>query len=97
ALAVIKGRVLARNRFEGNKMHDSCYTPGASMNTRFFPPASIRVAFVVSFSLLAGCTSTLTVQLGGVGAGTVSSAPAGITCSAGSGACSLTVDNGTAI
>jgi alpha-tubulin suppressor-like RCC1 family protein len=67
------------------------------MNTRLFPRPLLRVALIVPLVLLAGCTSTLTVQLGGVGSGTVSGAPAGISCSGGGGACSQTVDNGTSI
>ena len=67
------------------------------MNTRLFPRPRVRVALIVPLLLLAGCTSTLTVQLGGVGAGGVTTAPAGISCGAGGGACSQTVDNGTSI
>ena len=67
------------------------------MNTRLFPRPLVRVAFIVPLLLLAGCTSTLTVQLGGIGTGGVTTAPAGISCSAGGGACSQTVDNGTSI
>ena len=66
------------------------------MNIRLFPRAPLRVALVVPLLLLAGC-STLTVQTGGVGTGSVSSAPAGITCGAGGGDCLETVDNGTSI
>ena len=67
------------------------------MNTRLFPRPLVRIALIVPLLLLAGCTSTLTVQLGGVGTGGVTSAPAGISCGAGGGACSQTVDNGTSI
>ncbi len=47
--------------------------------------------------LLAGCASTLTVQTTGVGVGSVSSAPPGIACGAGGGACSQSIQNGTSV
>ena len=66
------------------------------MNTRPFPRASVICVFIVPLILLGGC-STLTVHTGGVGAGRISSAPAGITCGAGGGDCLETVNNGTSI
>ena len=45
--------------------------------------------------LLAGCNNTLTVQVGGVGAGSVSSNPQGISCGAGATACTDTTNSGT--
>jgi alpha-tubulin suppressor-like RCC1 family protein len=67
------------------------------MNTRPFPRPLVRFALIVPLLLLAGCTSTLSVQLGGVGTGTVTATPAGISCGAGGGNCAQTVDNGTSI
>jgi hypothetical protein len=49
------------------------------MNTRSFPRASVIGVLIVPVILLGGC-STLTVQTGGVGAGSVSSAPSGLVC-----------------
>jgi len=46
--------------------------------------------------LLAGCTNTLTVQVAGVGTGSVSSSPAGISCGAGGVACMDSTSQGTA-
>lgn len=58
-----------------------------------------KLAFLLGIlppiALLAGCSNTLTVQVGGVGSGSVSSTPAGISCGAGSVACADTTTQGT--
>jgi alpha-tubulin suppressor-like RCC1 family protein len=57
----------------------------------------VLLAILPTIMLLAGCTNTLMVQVGGVGSGTVSSSPAGISCGAGGTACTDTVSQGTSI
>jgi alpha-tubulin suppressor-like RCC1 family protein len=47
--------------------------------------------------MLAGCSNTISVQLGGVGTGSVSSNPQGISCGAGGTACSDTTSSGTPV
>jgi alpha-tubulin suppressor-like RCC1 family protein len=57
---------------------------------------AVRLGLLPLMVLLVGCSKTLTVKVAGVGSGTVSSTPAGISCGAVSGACATTGNSGTA-